>query len=77
MTAVLLWRIWRGATWSRWVLTALSYVSAALAGVIVFGISLGAQGMNTQGLPTYCLYAAVGGLLCTPSVRCLARSAHR
>ncbi|MBN9117886.1 MAG: hypothetical protein J0I06_01745 [Planctomycetes bacterium] len=35
LTGWLLWRVWDGAGWARWVLAALSLVTAGLAGVFV------------------------------------------
>jgi len=75
-TAFLLWRIWRGASWSRYLLISLSCISAGFALGLVFGIALGATGIVTRSLPMFALYAVVGLLLCTPPVRRLARFPH-
>lgn len=69
VTAFLLWRVWRGARWSRHVLVALSTVATGLAGGLVLAIELGATGINTHAIVMFAMYAAVGPLLCTPPVR--------
>jgi ABC-type nitrate/sulfonate/bicarbonate transport system permease component len=74
VTAFLLWRIWRGATWSRNLLIGLSCVSAGFAVGLAIAIALGAAGIVTSALVMFALYASVGVLLCTPPVRALARS---
>jgi len=73
-TAFLLWRIWRGASWSRYLLISLSCICAGLAVGLAFGIAFGATGIFTRSLVMFALYAVVGGLLCAPPVRRLARS---
>ena len=74
VTAFLLWRIWRGASWSRSLLIGLSCVSAGFAVGLAIAIALGATGVVTSALAMFALYAGVGVLLCTPPVRALARS---
>jgi hypothetical protein len=74
VTAFLLWRIWRGATWTRYVLTALSCLAAGIAGGVALGIALGATGVVISSLVMFALYAVVGALVCTPPVRRLSRS---
>jgi ABC-type nitrate/sulfonate/bicarbonate transport system permease component len=74
VTAFLLWRIWRGASWSRNLLIGLSCVSAGFAVGLAVAIALGATGIVTSALVMFALYAGVGVLLCTPPVRGLARS---
>lgn len=73
VTALLLWRIWRGAGWSRNLLIGLSCVSAGLFVGLTVGILLGATGINTSALVMFVLYAGVGVLLGTPPVRALVR----
>lgn len=73
LTAFLLWRIWRGADWSRWLLIALSTVSAGFAGGLAAAIALGATGINSAAMAMFTLYSVVGLLLCTPPVRRLFR----
>ena len=74
VTAFLLWRIWRGATWSRNLLIGLSCVSAGFAVGLAIAIALGATGIVTSALVMFALYACVGVLLCTPPIRGLVRS---
>jgi ABC-type nitrate/sulfonate/bicarbonate transport system permease component len=74
VTAFLLWRIWRGATWSRDLLIGLSCVSAGFAVGLAIAIVLGATGIVTSALVMFALYACVGVLLCAPPVRALAGS---
>lgn len=74
VTAFLLWRIWRGATWSRWVLVTLCAVAGALAAAMGIALALGAPGIVTSTAVAMLIYGAVGALLCLPSVRRLARS---
>ena len=76
VTAFLLWQVWRGASWSRYLLISLSSISAGFAVGLGFGIALGATGIVTRSLPMFALYAVVGLLLCTPPVRRLARFPH-
>jgi flagellar biosynthesis protein FliQ len=73
VTAFLLWRVWRGATWSRYFLIGLSVVSAGLAIGLSFAIMLGATGIVARSLAMFGLYAVVGALLCAPSISRLAR----
>ncbi|HJQ02831.1 MAG TPA: hypothetical protein VJ851_14645 [Jatrophihabitans sp.] len=73
VTAFLLWRIWRGATWSRNLLIGLSCVSAGFAVGLSVMIVLGATGIVTSAVVMFALYAGVGVLLSTPPVRGLAR----
>jgi ABC-type nitrate/sulfonate/bicarbonate transport system permease component len=73
LTAFLLWRIWRGATWSRHVLIALSCVSAGFAAGLALAIAAGATGIVTSALLMLVMYAGVGVLLSLPTVRGLAR----
>lgn len=73
VTAFLLWRVWRGATWSRYFLIALSVVSAGLATGLSFAIILGATGIVGRSLAMFALYAVVGALLCAPPISRLAR----
>jgi hypothetical protein len=68
VTLFLLWRIWRGATWSRYLLISLSCISAGFAVGIMVGIALGATGIVTRSLAMLALYAIAGAMLCTPSV---------
>ncbi len=72
VTAFLLWQVWRGASWSRYLLISLSCISAGFAVGLAFGIALGATGIVTRSLAMFALYAVVGLLLCTPPVRRLA-----
>jgi hypothetical protein len=74
VTDFLLWRIWRGATWSRDLVIGLSCVSAGFTVGLAVAIALGATGIVTSALVMFALHASVGGLLCTPPVRALARS---
>jgi hypothetical protein len=76
MTAFLLWRTWRGATWSRNLLIGLSCASAGFAVGLSVVIVLGATGMVTSAVAMFVLYAGVGVLLSTPPVRGLAHSSH-
>jgi cell division protein FtsW (lipid II flippase) len=73
VTAFLLWRVWRGATWSRYFLIGLSVVSAGLAAGLSLAIMLGATGIVTRSLAMFGLYAVVGALLCAPPIRRLCR----
>jgi len=73
VTALLLWRIWRGAGWSRNLLIVLSCISAGFVVGLTVGILLGATGINTSALVMFVLYAGVGALLCAPPVRALVR----
>jgi hypothetical protein len=73
LTAFLLWRIWRGATWSRYVLVALSCVSAGFACGLTLAIVAGATGIVTPALLMLVMYASVGALVSLPTVRGLAR----
>lgn len=73
VTALLLWRIWRGAGWSRNLLIVLSCVSAGFVVGLMVGVLLGAAGINTSVLVMFVLYAGVGSLLCAPPVRALVR----
>jgi hypothetical protein len=78
VTAFLLWRIWRGANWSRYLLIGLSCISAGFAVGLAAMIALGATGIVAHSMAMFSLYAAVGGLLCLAPVRCLSRpSAER
>jgi len=73
ITAFLLWRVWRGARWSRYVFIGLSAVSAGLAIGLSFAIMLGATGIAVRSLAMFGLYALVGALLCAPPISRLAR----
>jgi hypothetical protein len=73
VTAFLLWRVWRGARWSRYFLICLSAVSAGLAAGLSFAITLGATGIVVRSLAMFGLYALVGALLCAPPISRLAR----
>ena len=73
ITAFLLWRVWRGARWSRYVLIGLSAVSAGLAIGLSFAIILGATGIAVRSLPMFGLYAVVGALLFAPPIIRLAQ----
>lgn len=77
VTAFLLWRIWRGAVWSRGLLVAVSCV--ALGFTIALGgmAALGAPGIVLRSVFMFALYAGAGALLCVPAVRALARPASR
>jgi hypothetical protein len=72
LTAFLLWRMWRGVTWSCTLLISLSCISAGFAAGIVFAIALGATGIVARSLAALALYAVVGAILCRPSVATLA-----
>ena len=73
VTAFLLWRVWRGATWSRYVLIGLSFVAAGFAAGLSLAIMLGATGIVTRSLAMFALYAVVGALLCARPISRLAR----
>jgi ABC-type nitrate/sulfonate/bicarbonate transport system permease component len=73
ITAFLLWRIWRGATWSRHLLVTLSCMSGGFAAGIGVAIVAGATGIVTSAPLMLVMYAGVGVLLTLPSVRGLAR----
>ena len=73
ITAFLLWRIWRGATWSRHVLMTLSTVSAGFAAGIGIAIVAGATGIVASAVIALVMYAGVGALLSLPNVRALAQ----
>src|SRR5215475_12006293 len=73
VTGFLLWRVWRGGTWSRSFLIGLSAVSAGLAAGLSLAIMLGATGVVGRSLAMFGLYAVVGALLCAPPIRRLAR----
>jgi hypothetical protein len=74
ITAFLLLRIWRGATWSRHVLVALSCVSGGFAaGIGIAILAAGAAGIVTSALLMLVIYSCVGVLLSLPSVRALGR----
>jgi hypothetical protein len=72
--AFLLWRIWRGGTWSRTWLTAFSTLSAALGVAMLTGLAVGARGLVLSTLWASLLFAGVGVIVNTPAVR---RLAHR
>jgi hypothetical protein len=76
VTAFLLWRVWRGATWSRNLLIGLSCVSAGFAVGLSVAMVLGGTGIVTSAVVMFALYAGVGLLLCAPSVHGLAHSSH-
>jgi hypothetical protein len=73
ITAFLLFRIWRGAMWSRHVLVTVSCVSGGFAAGIGIAIVAGATGIVTSALLMLVIYAGVGVLLSLPSVRALAQ----
>ena len=74
VTAFLLWRIWRGASWSRQLLVALSCISAGFAAGLVIAMAFGATGIVLTSLVMFGLYAVAGALLCTTPVRGLRHS---
>jgi hypothetical protein len=73
VVAFLLWRVWRGGTWSRNLLIGLSVVSAGLAAGLSFVMIFGATGIVTRSVAMFALYAVVGALLCAPPISRLAR----
>jgi hypothetical protein len=73
ITAFLLWRIWRGATWSRHILIMLAAVAGGLAAGIGIAILAGATGIVASAVIALVMYAGVGVLLALPDVRRLAR----
>lgn len=74
LTAFLLWRIWRGAIWSRHLLIGLSCVSAGVALALTTAIALGATGIVTSAIVMFALYVGVGVLMSLPRIRELARA---
>lgn len=72
-TAFLLWRIWRGADWSRWVLIALSILSAGLALGLLAGVVLGDPGIVLHKVAMLGIYGLVGVALSARAVRHLSR----
>jgi hypothetical protein len=76
VTAFLLWRIWRGASWSRRLLVGLSCISAGVAVGLAIAIAFGATGIVVASLAMFGLYAVVGGLLCAAPVRSLCSAAE-
>lgn len=74
VTAFLLWRVWRGTSWSRHLLVGLSCISAGIALGLAIAIAFGATGIVGASLAMFGLYAVIGGLLSTAPVRSLRRA---
>jgi len=75
LTAFLLWRIWRGANWSRYLLIGLSCISAGFAVGLAAVTALGATGVVARSVA---MFAQSSGASCAARrcVICPARPAR-